>query len=679
MKEFLLAIAIAPCAACASTIAADISAVRAGAVQVHASAQSLTVHWADRQAHHWRADFSLNSEKPLITAISADGKSIITEARPVYRLTAGKRSGGWDAFFDIPPAAPEGTRSFWQRFHPEHVTARTVGDRVEVVFDGMQLGIFHGSLRYTFYPGSALIEQAALLSTDQPDTAYFYDAGLQMKSEADVRSGGNMEATLAFYDAEGKLTRQHNPYGSERHTLQVRYRTAAAKMGEGSVAVFPAPHRYMFARDYTTNQGYLWYTAWRGQVSLGIQQHPDDNTLIDPWMNAPPGSVQQMQMFILPSTEAPEQALNSVLAYTHADHFPHITNYVTFAPHWHLAYSLQQQANGPQWQPPFKRIMQDRGIDSAMIMDFHVDGHPGARTNVRLEELRDYYKNTRAQSDNNFLLIPAEEANVYLGGHWALVFPHPVLWFQHRDGDQPLKSTDPTYGAVYRIGSPQDAWAMVQAEGGWVYQTHPRTKGSTGYPDKILDTAYIRDPHYLGTGWKAMPSDLSLERLGDRAFRTIDGLNNLGLHKHMLAEIDVFQLNPTDELYGHLNINYLRLDHLPDFDHYADILHSVEKGDGFITTGEILLPQFSLQAQGANLIHAEGKALTTFPLHVAELVWGDGKQTHREKIDLSSTHEFEDYSFSFNTPTPAWKWARLELWDIAGNGAFTQPIWNGAK
>ena len=55
---------------------------------------------------------------------------------------------------------------------------------------------------------------------------------------------------------------------------------------------------------------------------------------------------------------------------------------------------------------------------------------------------------------------------------------------------------------------------MIKAEGGFAYQTHPRTKGSTGYPDKILNTAYFRDSSYLGTGWKAMPSDLSSPRLG---------------------------------------------------------------------------------------------------------------------------------------------------------------------
>ena len=104
-----------------------------------------------------------------------------------------------------------------------------------------------------------------------------------------------------------------------------------------------------------------------------------------------------------------------------------------------------------------------------------------------------------------------------------------------------------------------------------------------------------------------MPSDLSSPRLGERAFKTLDDLNNLGLHKHMIGEVDVFQISSADELYGHMNINYLRLPELPSFDHYDRILNSIEKGDGFITTGEILLPSTSMSAEGDRSIRVESK------------------------------------------------------------------------
>ncbi len=132
-----------------------------------------------------------------------------------------------------------------------------------------------------------------------------------------------------------------------------------------------------------------------------------------------------------------------------------------------------------------------------MIMDFHIGGHPSDPTGLRLREIEAYYKACRQQSDSHFLLIPAEEADVYLGGHWSLTFPRTVYWMMKRSGNEAFATPDPKYGTVYRVGSAEDMWKLVEAEHGYAYQTHPRTKGSTGYPDKILDTSYFRDPRYL--------------------------------------------------------------------------------------------------------------------------------------------------------------------------------------
>ena len=190
-------------------IVADTSGVRPGPIAVVQTSQSLHVTWRDTSGHQWKATFSLDAAKPLITAIAVDGKDVVTLAQPVYRCSTGKRSGGWDAFFDFPPANPAGTRRFLQEFHPTEVTARTVGDRVEVTFNGMKLGIFDGLLRYVFYPGTPLIQQVALMSTREPDTAYFYDAGLQMASRQDIRAGGNMASSMVYFDAERQVNRSN--------------------------------------------------------------------------------------------------------------------------------------------------------------------------------------------------------------------------------------------------------------------------------------------------------------------------------------------------------------------------------------------------------------------------------------------------------------------------------------
>ena len=658
----------------AAPITADISTVKPGPITVAATNQELAVEWSDTDKHRWKAVFALDSKLPLITSISSNGATILEKAVPFYRCSTGIRTGGWDAFFDFPPAKPQGTRTFVQSFHPTSVTATTIGDRVEVSFNGMEMGIFSGTMRYVFYPQSALIQQIAVLETNEQNVAYTYDAGIQMSSEVARSPGLNMAANIVYYDAEGKLQSITSPYGSERHTLQVHYRAVAAKIGAGSIVAFPPPHRYLFARDYTTNMGYAWYSSWRGKVGLGIQQPLDDNTAIYPWMNAPPGTKQEMGIFFLLGSGTPPQTLEHALEYTHKDVYPHLDGYITFAPHWHFAYTEQAISNGANWIPPFKTALEKIGVDSAMIMDFHIDGHPSDLTGLRLRELDDYYKACQRMSDSKFLLIPAEEANVLLGGHWSVTFPKPVFWMMDRKNGEAFSTPDAKYGTVYRVLDAEEMWKLVKQEHGYVYLTHPRTKGSTGYPDKIQDTFYFRDSQYFGTGWKAMPSDLSLPRLGARAFKTSDDMNNLGLHKVMLGEVDVFQLSPTDELYAHMNVNYVHVKKLPGFDHYGEVLDAVSRGDDFISTGEVLLTKSKISSSGDS-VRVEVDTTSTFPLRVAEVVWGDGEKTHREQFDLQDTHEFEKRSFAWNVKAANWKWVRVAVWDVAGGGAFSNPTW----
>jgi len=309
-----------------------------------------------------------------------------------------------------------------------------------------------------------------------------------------------------------------------------------------------------------------------------------------------------------------------------------------------------------------------------VIMDFHGDGHPRDLTELRLKELEAYFRACRTQSDANFLLIPSEEANVHLGGHWALVFPKPVYWFMDRPAGSDFLSHDPHYGPVYRVANAGELLEMVRRESGYMYQTHPRTKGSTGFPDQIRNTEHFRDARYLGAGWKAMPSDLSSPRLGERALKLLDDMNNWGLRKRLIGEVDVFQIDSTHELYAHMNANYVRLAKLPDFDHYGEVVEALARGDGFITTGEVLLPGVSISGPPDTLT-VRARVEWTFPLNVAEIVWSDGAELHRQILTLDTTRAFGKNEFTWSIPAKNWKWARLAVWDIAGNGALTNPVW----
>ncbi len=658
----------------AAVVPFDMAGPGPGTIQVSPGADSVSVSWKDKAERPCSAVFSLDPAAPLIRSIGINGKPVVSRAQPVYRASTGKRRGGWDQFFDFPPSHPEGTRNFLGAFKLTAAHAKFDGDRLDISFDGLTLGIFHGSIHYFFFPGSLLVQQRAVVTTSEPDTAFFYDAGIRMTVDEDRRSGGTMATTVDYYDTAGKLQKATAPHASEWHPLAVRYRTLSTATGAGSVAVFPPPHRYFMARDYTTNMGYVWYSAWRGNVSLGIRQLPDDNSPYYPWMNAPPGTQQELDLFLLLDDRPPAAVLDAVLPYTHRDHFVPLEGYKTFAPHWHFAYTVQAMDHGYDWTPPFKPALKDMGVNMLMLMDFHGDGHASDTGEIRLRELKAYFDACRAQSDANFLLIPAEEMNTYLGGHWAIVFPKPVYWFMKRAPGDPFRSNDPQHGTVYHVGGAEDAIALLRAENGYMYQTHPRTKGSTGFPDRIKDSEQLKSMFHLGAGWKAMNADLSSPRLGDRAFKTVDDLNNWGLHKRLIGEVDVFQVDSTHELYGHMNVNYLRLSDIPSFDHWADALAALAKGDYFTTTGEVLLPQATLRGDDDE-VTADVTASWTFPLRMAEVVWGDGHDTYRKIFPLAGTREFSQGKFTWQARARNWKWARLAIWDVAGNGAFSTPVW----
>src|SRR5262245_28364871 len=303
----------------AAAIPADISDVHPGVVTVAATTESLAVRWPDEASRMWIAEFSLDNSKPLITRIDLEARPVDRTASPEYCAASGKRRrrgrSGFDEFFDNPNTHPEGTRRFEGVFRPVSVKATSVGDRVELLFQGLKLGIFEGGVAYTFYPGSRLMHQEAVVSTHEPDTAYLYETGLRLSAPAEaVRPGRRaVVSPITYYDTEGKLQTVMTS-GPDRRPAYVRYRAIAAKLDGGSVALFPPPHTYIAPRDYTTNMGYVWFHGWAGRAApgapgvLGIGiRHPTDDGAGEyyPWMNAPPGTIQRLGVFYLVSDGSP--------------------------------------------------------------------------------------------------------------------------------------------------------------------------------------------------------------------------------------------------------------------------------------------------------------------------------------------------------------------------------------
>ena len=47
----------------------------------------------------------------------------------------------------------------------------------------------------------------------------------------------------------------------------------------------------------------------------------------------------------------------------------------------------------------------------------------------------------------------------------------------------------------------------------------------------------------------------------------------------------------------------------------------------------------------------------------------------RERVDLSDTEPFGRRTLHLSPNLSGQDWVRFEVWDVAANGAFSQPIW----
>jgi hypothetical protein len=472
--------------------------------------------------------------------------------------------------------------------------------------------------------------------------------------------------------------------------LQVKYRSIIGENSHGSLAIFPAPHQYFYPLDEAFNLKFVWagnqYRNLARGYGIGIRQDLYGDRRYVPWFNAPPGTKQRLNFFILLSNAKASLALEEVKKFTKNDRYTKLPGYKTLASHFHNEFIMKVvMANKPVPDTPaFMNVFKRTGIDIVHLGEFHYMAHPKGPDSLRLNELHALFQQCERLSSRDILLLPGEEPNEFFGGHWLQLFPKPVYWIMSRNNEKPFVSNDPIYGKVYRISNETEMLDLLKKEHGLAWTAHPRTKGSTGYPDKYKSTDFFKDKHFLGTAWKAMPADLSLPFLGKRVLDLMDDMNNWGEHKKVLAEADLFTIEPENEMYAHLNINYLKIDKLPDYKNgWQSIVDALQQGKFFSSTGEVLIPEFTVDGISTGeevFIGAKKPTITfklkwTFPMNYAEIISGDGEKVYRERITLNDTHSFGEQTFKKSIDLTGRKWVRLEAWDVAANGAFTQTVW----
>ena len=581
------------------------------------------------------------------------------------------------------PRDPKEIRRASATFSTGACAVKTDGARLEVTFPGLSMGIFTGSLRFTSYRGTNLFRMEAIASTDEQSVAYKYEAGLKGLSTSLLPrvtwrdTGGN-----AQQDQFGGVANEH------RVTVRAKNRVLVAEGKGGSLATFTPPHVFFFTREVDTNLGYVWYRK-DGETLYGLGVRQADGEDVAEYAdnfalyNAPPGTLQRMAVYFYLSPEAAEPTRRAVMSFTHDDHFKPIAGYKTMVNHFHLRFTERQRASG-SLDNAFQDLMVMRaaGINIVGLSDFHGDLRGTDAGRGRLEDQRDYAVASQKASDKDFLVTPWEEPSVYFGGHYNILFPKNVYWTRRREPSQPSTEDVAGFGKVYHTASAEDVQQMLDAENGYWFHAHPRTKGTTGYPDAILEKAYVKNDRYLGIAFKpGMGQDLSEERLCEwRCFDAIDTMNNLygdtGLRpKYLIADVDTYRKGPEDDIYPGHPVSYVKIDRLPGpAEDWTPILRSLRNGDFWVTTGEVLITSYSVAGTGDQRT-IEANLEWTYPLEFVEVVWGDGKRVDRKIVRATELLPNSSKRFSIPFNAAGKSWVRFAAWDSAGNGAFVQPVW----
>ncbi len=756
----------------ASTLSCNLSGYKrvAGLEAVNAN-NALTLTWDGDRNQQLRLRFGITSGTPTIQELAVRRNAgpwvtLAANVTPEFRVVSGTRRVSnqqlsplrglgveltpaiidkyrWEPFWDAPldlstpagrggnpppaegvanspglPRKPEEIKRASAVYRATSCVVQTNGARLEIGFPGVQLGVFTGTLQYSVFKGSNLIQQELLAKTSDPWVAYKYDAGLKGLS---IGNGSR----VAWRDITN--TWQDYRFADARSDAEVPLKTSgrlviAERGANGSIAVFPPPHNFFWAREIAVNLGYNWYRKDSDRsFSFGIRQadHEDEseNQANFALYSARPGSLQRMTMFLYPSADGAPATYDQAIAFTHGDHYKPVAGYQVMNHHYHMDLGQRFGQSGLDAEIPDLVALRALGINIVSQIDSITGGaegtpegavYPGARPvqaaapslpaggrgaaapaagaargrgGDALQTRYNAIEGSRRHSDGSFLVLPSQEYyGSPLGGHTDLLFSHAVYWTSGRGPGQPLVDTDPKYGNVYHIGNAADLMEMARREDVLITMPHPRTKGSTGYPDSVKDLPFFSDPHYQGVGFRwGMGLDRSEQRLCEyRCQPLFDDMNNWVADKavppkYILSISEVRHQQPGDEIYASSPVTYVKLGALPKSEDTSPLIQALMRGDSFVTSGEVLIPSWSVKGSG-NQRTIVADVEWTFPLDFVEVVWGDGTTSDRQVVSTTDLPVMGRHHFEIPFNAAGRKWVRFAAWDSAGNGAMGQPV-----
>ena len=397
-----------------------------------AAGDTLTVTWEGDRNEEVRLRLAINGGTPTIQELAvrrqgADWVTLARNAAPEFRVVSALRRitnqqldplaglgvkitqevvdrEKWEAFWDAPlnipggesahnnttppqrgvlnqpglPRRPDEIRRASAVYQAQGCEVKTNGARLEVSFPGVQLGVFSGRLQYTVYKGTNLIRQEVIAKTDGTSVAYKYDAGIkglaiQPESRMVWRGLTNLsqEYRLGGVPNEGPVN------------VKASNRLLTAEVQGGSIAAFPPPHTFFWARETSYNLGYNWYRKESGtSFGFGIRQAEREESVAEEargnedrsqnfaLLSARPGTWQRMPVYLYVSAGPGPDALEAALAFTRGDRFKALPGYQVMATHFHMGLTGRlRRAGGLDAMIPDLEVMKAAGITIVAPID----------------------------------------------------------------------------------------------------------------------------------------------------------------------------------------------------------------------------------------------------------------------------------------------------------------------
>ncbi len=524
----------------------------------------------------------------------------------------------FNVFFDTPATRP--FQSYRSQLDLKRVRVASQGSRATISIGDVTIGPFTGELRLTLYRGASLVHLETVVHTQEDRRAILYDTGLALPSASKTR--------FAWVDTEGKLERTEASRDDTDRHLAVRHRTLIAETASGSVACFPPPHQFFFPRDLTDNLKTVWYGRdHRGldaRFGFGIRQAERGGGSYVPWFNAPPGTDQRLGVFYLLSDGKAEEALAQDLRYTHGDRFPKLPGYHTFTSHWHMATAMaalaekaREAADDARLRPHVQR--HGRG-DRASRRVPRRRPPPGSRPGPPTRDggdVRGVQASLRRRDP-----VPSRRRGQYRPGPGPAGQggrPLALSLSQARLLDHETRTRPAVRGRTIRRSGRSITWETAttwsncsSAKEAWPGRRTPGSRARAGLPTSSgTSRSTSRTSGWGPRGRPCRPTSRSTSSASG-ALDLLDDMANWGQKKYLPGEVDVFKIDHTHELYGHMNINYIRLepDRLPRFDEgWQPVLDSLRAGRFFVTTGEVLIPEFTVNGQpsGSSVVVKPGE------------------------------------------------------------------------